>query len=187
MLIRCFFGGKPCSADDFEWEYNYNYGNCFIFNAGTRHNIKNITQSGFNNGLILELFIGAPVDDASASGIEIFLSNHTDMPFKNTEILIPTGFKTRLAVNKVVNQRLENPYSSCINESPTISSLNISYSQDVCMDLCYQKVIIQNCGCFDPRYPPLECPNQCLSLKEFVCILTQYRQFLEGTNFFNKY
>jgi hypothetical protein len=34
MLIDCKFEASTCSASEFEWYYDYNYGNCYRFNSG---------------------------------------------------------------------------------------------------------------------------------------------------------
>lgn len=34
MLIDCKFEANTCSASEFEWYYDYNYGNCYRFNSG---------------------------------------------------------------------------------------------------------------------------------------------------------
>lgn len=38
MILRCSFATQPCDADDFEWFFDYLYGNCFTFNSGTNLN-----------------------------------------------------------------------------------------------------------------------------------------------------
>jgi hypothetical protein len=34
LLLNCQFNYEPCSASDFLWEYDLNYGNCYSFNSG---------------------------------------------------------------------------------------------------------------------------------------------------------
>ena len=34
VLLFCSFNLLECSADDFEWHYDMNYGNCYKFNSG---------------------------------------------------------------------------------------------------------------------------------------------------------
>ena len=33
-LLSCLFSYQPCNSDDFEWKWDSNYGNCFVFNSG---------------------------------------------------------------------------------------------------------------------------------------------------------
>ena len=40
MLLSCYFNGEPCSAEDFEWFYTFDYGNCFAFNSGFNSELK---------------------------------------------------------------------------------------------------------------------------------------------------
>ena len=34
MFLACYFATKSCERDDFEYFYDYLYGNCFTFNSG---------------------------------------------------------------------------------------------------------------------------------------------------------
>lgn len=63
MMLTCFFNGIVCGPDDFLWFYNYNYGNCYVFNTnkfqnGTKRNRRTTTRYGRGSGLVLELFSG---------------------------------------------------------------------------------------------------------------------------------
>lgn len=33
MVIKCSFGTQVCTASDFDWFYDYDYGNCFSINS----------------------------------------------------------------------------------------------------------------------------------------------------------
>lgn len=59
LLISCYYNGLRCYASDFNWFYDYNYGNCYTFNGNTA-SIKKISKSGPKYGLQLELFTGIP-------------------------------------------------------------------------------------------------------------------------------
>ena len=34
LIVACEFDSKPCNLSWFEWNYNANYGNCYVFNSG---------------------------------------------------------------------------------------------------------------------------------------------------------
>ena len=63
MLISCAFVNSECNSVNFTWIYSHNYGNCYTFNSGFDNesraiNVQEVRDSGMNNGLNLELFIG---------------------------------------------------------------------------------------------------------------------------------
>lgn len=50
MLLSCQFDHEPCSVADFEWFYNFDYGNCYRFN-GNATSPRSIKKAGETNGL----------------------------------------------------------------------------------------------------------------------------------------
>lgn len=36
MLLSCTYNLNPCTANDFEWYYDINFGNCYKFNGGNK-------------------------------------------------------------------------------------------------------------------------------------------------------
>ena len=57
-IISCYFNSIPCSDDDFDWYYDFNYGNCYRFNLGKRKGLKTSNQPGSLNGLELVYYLG---------------------------------------------------------------------------------------------------------------------------------
>ena len=65
MLISCTYDKKACSMNDFYSLKSRNFENCYSFNygrnlAGNEIPIAKSKRAGFQNGLKLELFVGAP-------------------------------------------------------------------------------------------------------------------------------
>lgn len=58
--------------------------------------------------------------------------------------------------------------------------LGKKYKQDDCFGLCYQKYVLQKCGCLDTYFYPI--PNQtlCLSLVDVTCNLKSYLKFYQN-------
>ena len=78
-LISCKFQLNTCTANDFEWFWDFYYGNCFRFNENLSKILKS-TQSGTMNSLQLELFIGNSyeiINLLSTNGIHVFINNQT--------------------------------------------------------------------------------------------------------------
>lgn len=57
-VVSCIYNGKECADDDFDWYFDFNYGNCYRFNAGKNKPLKYSNQQGKFNGLTIEYFLG---------------------------------------------------------------------------------------------------------------------------------
>ena len=62
VLIDCAFNGEKCTYNDFVHEFDYNLGNCYIFNSGfnsTGHRVelKSSTRTGSSYGLKLTVYV----------------------------------------------------------------------------------------------------------------------------------
>lgn len=60
MLVSCNFARQVCGANDFIYSYNYEYGNCYTFNADFYRNSTTSPSvlTGSTASLELELFAG---------------------------------------------------------------------------------------------------------------------------------
>ena len=198
MLLQCIFGAQQCSSEDFTLIYHFEFFNCYMFNSGkdNRGNsvpLKYISQRDSDNGFLLEMIVGAPYYvnpyKETSSGVAIFMSDVKEYSFTNSYTSAPTGMRTRLKINKVVNKRLGQPHSNCTtgkmddfdSEIYRLTILqNYTYSQDFCLNLCYQHNCISKCNCYDPRFPSLGFVHQCLNEDELYCGLTAFTKFLSN-------
>ena len=57
-IFSCFYNGQKCTDDDLDWYYDFNYGNCYKFNAGIVKGLKISNQPGEFNGLTFLYFLG---------------------------------------------------------------------------------------------------------------------------------
>lgn len=53
MLLSCVYNLNNCSADDFYWYFDMQFGNCYIFNSGIIRIFKNSILKKFKKGLFL--------------------------------------------------------------------------------------------------------------------------------------
>lgn len=60
MLVSCTYARKVCEAADFSYSYNFEYGNCYTFNADFYRNqtVVSSALTGSTASLELELFAG---------------------------------------------------------------------------------------------------------------------------------
>ena len=168
MLISCFFNYLPCTANDFKYFYSALYGNCYTFNGGfynngSTYNIKTVSLSGQLYGLQLELYAGDPnnILNEYQDGFIFSIQNKTAEPFWQGNILkVETGMETDFIMKRNFIHKLPPPYGNCLADTSSSpyydfisKSLGNSYSQELCLQVCLQDLIIQNCGCMTINLP----------------------------------
>jgi hypothetical protein len=174
MLITCSFAGVNCDTTDFFFFQTFDYGNCYTFNSGKFANgssapIKSISNAGPSTGLQLELFSGDPDEELfiQRRGFYVVVHNQSVTPLMENEgIHVGSGMQTNIGISRKFYLKLPYPYSSCIEDATSSSSSDSelykaildglkqkSYRQKFCYKLCYQKIIVETCYCYDPRYP----------------------------------
>ena len=177
ILIGCNFNFKPCSATDFVWQFDYNFGNCYIFNGGlnsTGHSV-NLFKShlaGVSYGLKLELYVNFNANltminsFGGGRGALIRIDNVSRVLDYGPEgIQASAGLVTNFAVSQFRKFLLKKPYSNCeLDNDNTITSKiselynaitnsqnpHYTYSQQFCLTQCAQRLYIEHCGCYLP-------------------------------------
>ena len=165
FIYKCRFGVWKCNLSiDFEWSYNFKLGNCFTFNSGKQTDKFQVHQPGKKNGLQLELFVGK--SDAFSSfynnvGAKVFIYNHSSLYTESDSLDVSVGKETNIGLTKKIIRKLKQPYSDCEVDSRTsvdfdystfytiFNKSNLIYRQVDCLDLCYQMLLVKNCGCID--------------------------------------
>ena len=131
MLIDCQYDGKPCSKDDFFPLTSPIFGKCYSFNSGKSYSgseipVKKLTRNGLNNGLKLQLYVGASEYLPCwmhENGALVVVHNRLVPPLYIEEgIKIQTGAETNIGINKVQIQILPSPYSGCVQDVYSINS-----------------------------------------------------------------
>jgi hypothetical protein len=170
MLISCKFGGEDCGEIEFESTQMGEFSKCYRFNSGINFNnepmnMKKTTRFGQNYGLKLELYIGTQDECksplATASGIIMYIHNYTyTLTEDDNSILLRPGAETNIALDKTRMKKLPYPYSDCFDSIETydikkskliqrtigLTTQNV-YSQQYCLQLCYQDFLLEFCDC----------------------------------------
>ena len=167
-IYSCLYNSKSCDLNqDFEQYYDINYGNCFRFNSGKSMNgsstsPKYIFASGLLSAFNVELFIGAAYSNENIYSIEngfnIFISDEKKDSTRSEGIRISPGMSTYIVLDKYSIKKQPNPYSECISDLTTINSYSSTCYQRVfspdrkyhftdCSNMCFQKLVGDNCGC----------------------------------------
>jgi hypothetical protein len=103
---------------------------------------------------------------------------------------VPTGFETNIVMRQVNFNKQSKPYSNCIENTYSESSFDSelykqtvkvskNYRQKYCLQLCSQRYLIINCGCYDANLPSLNYSVPCISLSNLTCGYFYYVQFHE--------
>ena len=162
IIISCRYGLEICSANDFDWFYSFDFGNCFKFKSD-----KKVTLPGKSNGLKMELMSDQSDSINSlmfSSGIHLFINNQSIDPLRAEGIDVSAGYETNIALNKNSYIKLSDPYSDCVQDilnqnekSSYLFKLTLSnykkYTRRACFDMCYQDYIVENCNCFSILFP----------------------------------
>jgi amiloride-sensitive sodium channel subunit beta len=168
ILIICIFNFDECNlTQDFEYYYDFWYGNCFRYNSGRNMNGENtprkqISVNGISNGFELELFIGR-VDQNNYifsidNGINLFIENEIVGSESTDGIRISPGTKNYISLSKYSMSHFPKPYSDCTADLDKLESSdniyfrnlianNIKYRKSLCRFNCFQKhlYVFNNC------------------------------------------
>ncbi|PIC20254.1 hypothetical protein B9Z55_025514 [Caenorhabditis nigoni] len=160
LIHKCSFNGKPCDIDkDFELVADPTFGNCFVFNHD-REIFKSSVRAGPQYGLRVMLFVNASdyLPTSEAVGIRLTIHDKDDFPFPDTfGYSAPTGYISSFGMRMKKMSRLPAPYGDCVEDGTTSNYIykGYAYSTEGCYRTCFQELIIDRCGCSDPRFPSI--------------------------------
>ena len=182
-FLSAKFSGQNLSLNNFNHYYSYDLGVCLQFNSGKLN--TSIRQS-FREGKEFGLTFIYPFMQSSnlypisiSDGFVIFIHESSFEPIiADGFILNPYYTETNIAMTKSITVHYESPYSECRDLTSFSSdlhdfivySLNKTYRQYDCFNLCRQKLYIKNCGCYYPKYPRLYNSTSCLNQSQWECI-----------------
>lgn len=168
LIVECSFGyDNNCKNDPdnyFEPFYSSYYGKCFRFNSG-----KNVT----NNSIpLLYSTIGGSDDSFdiklnSSIDLAVWIHNKSSpiiIDDKNAHysfrVFVSSNFFTEIIIEKIIEDKLPYPYNQCLEDVNTfkinktiidyiIDKLNQTYTQQKCLELCFDIDYIKTnpCNC----------------------------------------
>ncbi|EYB98347.1 hypothetical protein Y032_0132g1732 [Ancylostoma ceylanicum] len=166
LIHKCSFNGKPCDIDkDFAIISDPTFGNCFTFNYN-RSDFKSSLRAGPMYGLRVMLFVNASdyLPTSEAVGVRLTIHDKDEFPFPDTfGYSAPTGYISSFGMRMKKMSRLPAPYGDCIAEGATSNYVykGYTYSTEGCYRTCFQQLIIDRCGCGDPRFPSIGHHQHC--------------------------
>jgi hypothetical protein len=195
FMLSCTFTSSPCNMSEFSWFYHPSFGNCYQFNSGFDSAnmaipLKTINVGSFLESLKMDLFFGTPDDlqpMSNGDGMIILIHNASTSPINVNPIFLTGGLLADIQVSRSFTNKLPQPYSEC-NLSrgkafdsdlyDLIADTGFDYTQLDCFVQCFQKLLIQNCGCSFPGLTSLlNSSEECLSQTKVKCAMDFYRSF----------
>lgn len=173
-------------------------GNCYRFNSGRNQLGENIpikmsNMEGSDNGLKLELYVGKEQMNQLVMSTGLFISIHN----RSMKPILPEqGFNIQtnrindIEISKTVYEKLKTPKSFCLKDTQNKNAFDSQlykstfdfssqYNQESCFKLCFQKEIIEKCGCYDLSYPSMNLSNVPCRLEKIYCIKEQMSKTLD--------
>ena len=190
MLYYCQFHLSECNSRNFKWYFHLEYGNCYQFNTPSDDFNGNTTQSfsaeapGETGGLQLILFIGDSANRLFSNGLKVFVDDFSVKQFLVNDIEVKPNAKTSIGLRKIVTRKYPYPYSDCAERQSFFYKETVKlykkYNKFGCIELGYQRFIIDNCGCsISKSNVDLFKAKPCASDKEKTCADEAYKKNID--------
>ncbi|CAF1103688.1 unnamed protein product [Brachionus calyciflorus] len=148
--------------ESFTYFFHLYFGNCYTFNPGHFENgtkavpFKSYT-TGFRAGLTMKL------NTTDSLGLlndaVVLIHEFQTSPNLADPLFIKPNLTTNIALKRTFSTQLPKPYSNCDSNTDDPKKFNsdlykeihdssYKYSQKLCQDLCFHKLLIQNCSCY---------------------------------------
>ncbi|KJH39990.1 degenerin [Dictyocaulus viviparus] len=170
LIKQCSFNNMQCNIEkEFKLYIDPEFGNCYTFNADPNKTLAS-SRAGPNYGLRLMMFVNASdyLPTTEATGVRITIHGQNHCPFPDTfGYSAPTGAVSSFGLSLKKVNRLEN--GDCFKPDTPLPLGYIyrdwNYEPEGCYRNCYQKRIINRCGCADPRFPKPSSTVQICNIK----------------------
>lgn len=186
FILKAYLNGISLNHfDDFEWYYNFFYGNCFKFNSKGEN-----PQFFIDDCLEIELFSGLPYDIksnyylATNYGFTIFIDDQDIFLLLSLGIFIRTGTFTNIGFRRVESESLLSQYSNCVEAemvdtiiSREMKLLDIKYSRKNCLDLMAIKMAMEHVECYDIKYPQILNATPCNTFETYLSLMNMTYPF----------
>ena len=182
QIWKCTYDKVNCTSDDLKWDYSYRWGNCYQFNLNNiiRKAKSEHYENGLRLGYTLRNYNKYPL--LESKGSRIYIHNQSFGTAPSELINVRAGLETTITIKKTFSHSIPQPYSPCVDLDSFKSDLYKAivvdlikkYRQNDCINLCLQRMIINKCKCFHPRFYKLKSDvRQCRSLSDLECINRQ--------------
>nr|XP_056722524.1 amiloride-sensitive sodium channel subunit gamma [Euleptes europaea] len=154
LLLSCSFDGMSCDTRNFTYFHHPLHGNCYTFNSGKDNRILSTSTGGSEYGLQVILYIEEGDYNpflVTSTGAKIVVHDQDEYPFiEDIGTEIETATATSIGMHFTKSTRLSKPYSNCTEDGtdiPVENLYNKNYSLQICLHSCFQKLMVERCGC----------------------------------------
>jgi hypothetical protein len=175
-----------CDKTDFEWYYDFYYGNCFKFNPNEQ--IKSY-KTGKISGIHMEIDVGDdyPLPWLSESGVHVFIHNKSHRISMYQGIDAPAGKSTNIAIKREFSNKLEKPYSDCVEDLEAYDSkyyrmmrnAKFAYQQSDCLELCFSEYVLKKCNCSEGSTLSFIPGSICKTTEQIDCLINTMRVYYD--------
>ncbi|XP_069804370.1 amiloride-sensitive sodium channel subunit delta [Dendropsophus ebraccatus] len=160
FILTCDFNGVMCNRD-YSHFHHPTYGACITLHGNTNDsNLWTSIQPGKKYGLSLTLKTdqndNMPIL-STAAGAKVMIHSPNQSPLAEHEGFdIRPGTETSISIKQDQVNRLGAPYSECTIDGSDLGFqllYNSSYTQQTCLQSCFQFQMIEKCGCGYYFYP----------------------------------
>ncbi|XP_008842042.1 amiloride-sensitive sodium channel subunit gamma [Nannospalax galili] len=168
LLVTCFFDGMSCDARNFTLFHHPMYGNCYTFNNKENATVLSTSMGGSEHGLQVILYINEDEYNpflVSSTGAKVLIHQQNEYPFiEDVGTEIETAMSTSIGMHLTQSFKLSEPYSQCTEDGsdvPIENIYNAAYSLQICLYSCFQKKMVEKCGCAQYSQPLPPAANYC--------------------------
>jgi hypothetical protein len=202
ILFLCKFNFQKCTANDFIWTWNNNFGNCFTFNSGYNSTpLRKSDVSSINYGLEVDLFVNFYENLSftnslcQGQGVMVFIDNVTHVVEQAFDgISVSAGMATKIALKREFKTMLPKPYSDCLIDQGKdtvhdsylynlIKNSPYDYTQYFCIEQCLQQLVIEKCKCYFSAFESLIDSDICTTLNQTTCATQTYLNIYGKNNY----
>ena len=185
-IVNCKFNKAECDKQsDFNSIYLFDYGYCWQFNSGLKTNLKQSVTEGAEFGFrlmldnLFELLNESNKYPATYSkGLILFVHNQSYIPTSSSEgIYLEPSTDSFISIERTFTFNEPSPFSPCQDSGSAdveidafIRNSNQIYQQSTCLNLCLQKYVINECGCYYPKYGMVIQSQSCLNRTQMNCV-----------------
>ena len=167
MFVACLAPGFiGCNASSFHYVFHPTNNQCYRYNPSV------VQLAGLSNALIVDLFLGASdtqhaADPLLVKGVLAFVQHPTEYPFyiSSSPFVLSPGMTYVVRVERTFYKQYNAwpfAYSECGVDADTgelmepladrrlfdmTRATGYAYSQNVCIEACYQMLLVAECGC----------------------------------------
>ncbi|XP_071157089.1 acid-sensing ion channel 4-A-like [Mytilus edulis] len=144
MLVNCKYAQVNGSCETPSSYVSSKYGTCFTFNPPDY-----LTKlSGLQGGITLELNLETHQQRNIEYGMRFTVHVKNTFPFPFEEgVTVSGGDVGYIAIKSRQIKRLGGDYGDCQNEKQIYGRI---YTSKVCLQLCWEELLYDECSCFDP-------------------------------------